>query len=89
VSSVGFWPGSGDVKEAASYSYAAPLPEGFKDAVARPSSAYFDAQLGEFLLTYEAVRTEPSPTGTLFDFCQSTYEAASRLGKWDVQQLER
>ena len=31
VSSVGFWPGGGDVKGAAFYSYTAPEPQGFKE----------------------------------------------------------
>ena len=36
VSSVGWWPGSGDVKEPAFYSYASPEPEGFKEYRALP-----------------------------------------------------
>jgi hypothetical protein len=89
VSSVGFWPGSGDVKEAAFYSYIAPTPDGFKDAKARPAAAYFDGQLGEFLLKYDDVRSAPSPTAALLEFCQSTYEAAAQSAKWDRQSLER
>ena len=36
VSSVGFWPGSGDIKDAAFYSYTVPEPLGFKDAPSGP-----------------------------------------------------
>jgi hypothetical protein len=82
VSSVGFWPGSGDVTDAAFYSYMAPEPAGFKDARVRP-------QLGEFLLLYEDVRKAQSPSAALLDFCQSTYEAGAGAGKWDRAQLER
>jgi hypothetical protein len=89
VSSVGFWPGSGDVKDAAFYSYAAPEPQGFKEARVRPSAAFYQKQLGEFLLMYEDVRTAKSPSRSLLDFCQSTYEAAATLGKWDRDGLER
>ena len=88
VSSVGFWPGSGEVKEPAFYSYIVPQPEGFKEAQVRPDAAYYDKQLGEFLLKYEDVRTAASPTTTLLDFCQSTYEAGAKLGNWD-RTLER
>jgi hypothetical protein len=88
VSSVGFWPGSG-FGSAAFYSYAAPVPEGFKDAAVAPKDAYFDAQLGEFILKYDAVQAAPSPTAALLEFCQSTYEAAARLGNWDRKSLER
>jgi hypothetical protein len=89
VSSVGFWPGSGDMKDAAFYSYMAPAPQGFADARVRPDPAYYDKQLGEFLLMYEDVRKAASPTGALLDFCQSTYEAGASLGDWDRKALER
>jgi hypothetical protein len=89
VSSVGFWPGSGDVQGAAFYSYASPEPRGFKAALIRPDSALYNNQLGEFLLMYEDVRKSDSPVKTLLDFCQTTYEAAATLGHWDRATLER
>jgi hypothetical protein len=89
VSSVGFWPGSGEIKDAAFYSYAAPEPQGFKDARVRPDAAYYNKSLGEFVLMYEDVRTAESPSETLLEFCQSSYEAAANLGKWDRNALER
>jgi hypothetical protein len=89
VSSVGFWPGGGDIKEAAFYSYMAPEPQGFKEARVRPASAYYQKQVSEFLLMYEDVRKSESPTATLLDFCQSTYEAGASLGNWDREALER
>jgi len=89
VSSVGFWPGSGDIQGAAFYSYAVPEPQGFKDARVRPDSALYNKQLGEFLLMYEDVRKAESPVTTLLDFCQTTYEAAATLGNWDRAALER
>jgi Family of unknown function (DUF5996) len=89
VSSVGFWPGSGSMAAPAFYSYAAPEPPGFRDWPVRPTAARYDAQLGEFIRMYEDVRTSASPGATLLDFCQSTYEAAATLGKWDRNALER
>jgi hypothetical protein len=89
ASSVGFWPGATGGVDAAFYSYAAPAPAGFAEATVRPGSARFDTQLGEFLLPYEAVRQSVSPTRSLLDFCQSTYEAAANLGGWDRKALER
>jgi Family of unknown function (DUF5996) len=88
VSSVGFWPGSGNM-DAAFYSYAAPEPPGFKNARALPSPARYDPQLSEFILMYEDVRKAPSPSAALLDFCQSTYEAAANLATWDRKALER
>jgi hypothetical protein len=89
VSSVGFWPGGGDVKEAVFYSYMVPEPQGFKEARVRPDAAYYDRQLNEFLLKYEDVRKAASPTASLLEYCQTTYEAGASLGQWDRSVLER
>jgi len=89
VSSVGFWPGSGDITDAAFYSYAAPEPQGFKEAGVRPHAAGYNQQVGEFLLRYDDVRQAPSPSAALLEFCRSTYDAAARLGEWDREGLER
>jgi len=89
VSSVGFWPGGGLVNSPAFYSYAAPEPQGFRDCPVRPASARYDPQLSEFLLMYDDVRTSAYPSAALLDFCQSTYDAAANVGKWDRNALER
>ncbi len=89
VSSVGFWPGSGNIADPAFYSYTAPEPLGFRDWPVRPAAARYDKQLGEFILMYDDVRTSASPSATLLDFCRSTYEAGATLGKWDRNALER
>jgi len=89
VSSAGFWPGGGDIKGPAFYSYAAPEPPGFADQHVRPQAAFYHPQMKEFLLMYDDVRTAPSPKDALMDFLQSTYNAAADLGKWDRKSLER
>jgi hypothetical protein len=89
VSSVGFWPGAGGVSDAAFYSYAAPEPNGFKQARVQPGAAAYNGSMGEFLLAYEDVRKNESPSSLLLQFCQSTYEAAASLGNWDRVALER
>ena len=89
VSSAGFWPGGGDIKGPAFYSYAAPEPPGFREQRVRPQAAFYHPQLKEFLLMYDDVRTAPSPKDALMDFLQSTYNAAADLGKWDRKNLER
>ena len=88
VSSAGFWTGAG-YGEPAFYSYAYPGPDGFPDAKVRPDAAHWLADLGEFVLPYEAVRTAADPDAALMNFLQSTYEAAADLGKWDRAALER
>jgi Family of unknown function (DUF5996) len=88
VISAGFWPGSGDVKSAAFYAYAAPEPPGFKTAPVRPEKAFY-SQLGEFLLMYDDIRQSTAPQKLLMEFLQSTYEAGANLGKWPRAELER
>jgi hypothetical protein len=88
VSSAGFWPGSGSVTSAAFYSYCYPTAPGFAEAKVAPKEARFDAQLGEFLLPYEAVRTASDPDAALLAFLQSTYEAAATAGSWDRASLD-
>ena len=88
VSSVGWWPGGGDILSPMFYSYAAPEPAGFKESPARPAKAFYSTQLSEFLLSYDDVRATADPRAALLDFCQSTYEAAANLAKWDRASLE-
>ncbi|HEY8283561.1 MAG TPA: DUF5996 family protein [Chloroflexota bacterium] len=87
VISCGFWPGSGPVQEAAFYAYAAPAPMGLERAVIRPASAWYSAELGEFLLRYEDVRGADNPDAVLLEFLQSTYVAAADLAGWDRAAL--
>jgi hypothetical protein len=90
VSSCGFWPGDRRFKNAAYYSYAAPTPAGMSEQRVRPPAAYWDTQvLNEFILKYEDVRSAGSPQSDIQGFCQSTYEAAANLAKWDRAALER
>lgn len=89
VSSVGWWPGNGTMSGPAFYGYTAPEPLGFKEARVHPEAARYDAALGEFLLAYDDVRAAQSPSSALLEFCQSTYDAAADLGKWDRTMLER
>lgn len=88
-SSVGFWPGGGDVGGAAFYAYMAPEPAGLDGQPLRPAKAYFEKNLHEFLLMYDDVRRADSPGDELLRFAQSTYEAGATLAGWDRKSLER
>ena len=88
VISAGFWPGGGDVKGAAFYTYAAPEPPGFKTAPVQPEKAFY-SPMGEFLLMYDDIRQSPEPEKLLLEFLQSTYEAGATLGNWPRAELER
>ena len=88
VSSLGFWPGADVMPQAIFYSYAYPEPAGIAQAKIQPDAASYNPQLREFVLPYEAVRTAKSGDETLLEFAQSTYDAASILGKWERAALE-
>ena len=59
VHSCGFWPGGS--AEGSFYAYAYPAPAGFADWPVAPEAAFYDHDLGEFLLPYAAVRTADDP----------------------------
>jgi Family of unknown function (DUF5996) len=88
VSSCGWWPG-GMNGAPAFYAYAAPQPEGFKEAKVEPAEAFYDEKLSIFVLNHDDVRNAPDPENALLRFCQSTYEAAAIAGSWDREALER
>ena len=89
VISHGFWPGGGAIQSAAFYAYAAPEPAGLKEARVLPAEAAYNRDVSEFILPYEAVRSQPNPEEMLTRFLQSTYEAAAGLAQWDRASLER
>jgi len=88
-SSAGFWPGSGNVLWPAFYAYMNPVPPGLANAQIRPTEAYFDHELGDFILPYDAVRKADDPREALLSFLQSTYDAGADLAEWDRPSLER
>ena len=89
VISHGWWPGGGPVTEPVFYAYAAPEPDGFKQAKVKPAAAFYSKDLNEFLLPYDAVRTSADPEKELTTFLESTYDAGANLAKWDRKALER
>jgi hypothetical protein len=89
VASCGFWPGGDPVPYAAFYAYMYPEPAGYAAASVQPAEAFYNTDLREFVLPYDAVRQSASPDDTLLAFLQTTYEAGATLAKWDRASLER
>ena len=81
LSSCGFWPGNDAVPYPAFYAYAYPEPAGFASTKLRPDAAFYHADLHEFVLPYDKVRTASSPDALLLEFLNSSYDAAADLGK--------
>lgn len=82
--SAGFWPGGGT--EGAFYAYAWPEPAGYREAKLKVGR--YDDAAGEWLLTYDEVRTSANPDATLLEFLNGTYGAAADLGNWDRALLD-
>ena len=89
VSSAGFWPGSKDSPLPVFYSYVYPGNAGFGAQKVLPKEAFYSPDMGEFFLKYEDVRRSGNPEKTLYDFLQSTYEAAAITSEWDRAELEK
>ena len=89
VISHGFWPGNDAIPEPVFYAYAAPEPPGFKEAAVLPAAVRYQGDFGEFLLPYDAVRTDRDPESALQLFVESTYAQAATLAEWDRAALER
>ncbi len=88
VTSAGFWPGTRAAPMPIFYAYAYPTPEGFAEAAVSPSDASWSAELGEFVLPYDAVATADEPDAYLMSFLESTHAAAADLAAWDRAELE-
>jgi hypothetical protein len=71
------------------YAYSAPEAAGFNGSRVEPDAAFYHAELGEFLLPYDAVRRSPSPERAVLAFINSTYTSGATLAGWDRKALER
>ena len=84
VIAFGFWAGDDNLGDASYYSYTSPEPAGLRDQPL-PAGEWIESGSGSLaVLSYETVRTAPDPRTMLLAFCQSAYEAGSRLGGWDT-----
>jgi Family of unknown function (DUF5996) len=88
-SSVGWWPGGGDIAGPAFYAYTAPEPSGLNKELIRPAAGVYQNTLHEYVLMYDDVRRTTSPREEILEFAQSTYEAGAKLAGWDRAALER
>lgn len=89
VSSAGFWPGGDSFPEPLFYSYCYPTPDAFSKQTIKPKAAFFNEDLGEFVLLYKDLISAKNPDQMLMDFLETTYVAAAETGDWDRKALER
>ena len=81
--SIGWWPGSATFTRPAFYAYAYPKPEGIEDATLDVPGASWNAELGEFILDYDDVRSADRPEERLRAFLDAAYKACATRAHWD------
>jgi len=80
---IGWWPGDPRHPVAAFYAYAHPAAAHFPNAKLEPSSAHWDAELGEYILNWEDVRAAADPHTAALDFAKSVFQHACVACEWD------
>lgn len=88
-SSLGWWPGGGEIKGPAFYAYMAPEPAGYARRPSLPAGAFYQEAIHEFLLPYDDVRRAKSPRAEILEFAEATYSAGAELAGWDMAAFER
>jgi len=81
---VGWWPGDTRYPKAAFYAYAYPAPPGFPGLSLSPAAARWDAALGEYVLDWDDVRSEPDPHAAALEFARSAFRQACVACGWDA-----
>jgi hypothetical protein len=84
---VGWWPGDQRYRKASFYAYAHPAPDDFPGASLSPASARWDAELGEYILEWEDVRSTSDPHQTALTFARSAFHHACTVCGWDPSLL--
>ena len=85
----GFWPGSGKLLQPAFYAYGYPAAKGIERASIPPDEAYWNSDLGEFILQYDDVQASSAPEKMILEFLTSSYAIVANSGNWDREFLER
>jgi Family of unknown function (DUF5996) len=81
---VGWWPGDSRYPKAAFYAYAHPAPPGLAGLSLSPAAARWDPALGEFILDWDDVRSEPDPRAAALEFARSAFRQACLACGWDL-----
>ena len=82
VSSCGFWPGNGGYGRAAFYVYAYPEPAGYGDTPLKAPAGFYDKDLGQFILQYDAVRQASDPDALLLGVLAGNLRGSG--GAWEM-----
>jgi hypothetical protein len=80
---LGWWPGDERYGRAAFYAYAHPAPDGFAGASLSPPQARWAADLGEYVLDWNDVRSLPDPHSVSLQFARSAFAHACEVCGWE------
>lgn len=83
----GWWSGDERYEKPAFYSFIYPQPENIAKADIMPTTAYWNSQLGEFILDYDELRKADNPDAELLIFLESTYHVEASLAHWDEKLI--
>lgn len=81
----GFWPGDENSPSPNFYAYLVPQPPGCDVASIAPEHAGWVETMGEWVMSYDAVRTCDDPAGAVRRFLESVYAFATTLDGWDAE----
>jgi Family of unknown function (DUF5996) len=81
---VGWWPGDARYPKAAFYAYAHPAPPGFASLPVSPAAARWEVAVGEYILDWDDVRSDPDPHAAALEFAQSAFRHACAACGWDM-----
>src|SRR5437588_510580 len=84
VGAVAWWPGDERYEQAAFYAYAQPSVDAFAGASLSPAAARWHAELGEYVLDWDDVRSGPDPHGAALQFPRSAFQHACAVCGWDA-----
>jgi hypothetical protein len=81
----GFWPGDDKAPQANFYAYVVPKPKGCEVAPIQPPHAAWAEAMGEWMMSYDQVRTSDDPRAAILAFLKSVYGVAVTNGGWDAE----
>jgi hypothetical protein len=81
---VGWWPGDTRYPRAAFYAYAHPAPPGFASLPVSPAAARWESAVGEYVLDWDDVRSDPDPHAAALEFARSAFRHACVACGWDM-----
>jgi hypothetical protein len=78
---IGWWPGDNYGKPAF-YAYAYPAPDSFAGAALSPPAARWNANLGEYVLDWDDVRSSADPHAFALEFARSAFRHSCAVCRW-------